>query len=48
MTPFERAKIKKCFQDLLRDMSKTERLPGMPSLAMAVKVDKKEPNADVI
>ena len=31
MTPFERAKIKNCFQDLLRDHSKTERRPGIPT-----------------
>lgn len=39
MTPFERAKIKQSFQELLRDMTKTERRPGIPSLgAMAVAV----------
>ena len=29
MTPFERAKIKTCFEELLRDMSKNERRAGL-------------------
>lgn len=36
MTPFERAKIKQSFQELLKDMSKNERRAGLNELIVSV------------